>query len=134
MIADASFAMVTFPPLPCVKMTFCPVRLWTKYTFCASFGRTVIVCAEESGPVMRSRLYCPFDREPSAVDRLDDVPARVRARTPFRAASRMSLFTLTVSPQVPDCSPSAGFSIPVLRVYELGIGPPYAATVTQLGS
>jgi hypothetical protein len=39
---------------------------------------------------------------------------------------------LVVSPQVPDCSPVPGFSIPVLVVYVLAISHPQAAIFVQL--
>ena len=39
--------------------------------------------------------------------------------TPFKALSTISIFVFTVFPQLPDCSPLAGFSTPVLVVYVL---------------
>jgi hypothetical protein len=72
-------------------------------------------------------LYCPLDRIPSEVVRVDEVPDRDNDRTPFIARSRMSLFVFTSPPQVPSSSPLAGSTIPRLGVYVLGIENPHAA-------
>ena len=43
-----------------------------------------------------------------------DVPDKLIEPTPFMTRSIMSMLVFTVSPQVPDWSPAAGFSMPEL--------------------
>ena len=70
---------------------------------------------------VKINLFMPFETVPSVVVKEELVPDKLNVTTPLRAVSIISKFRLVVSPQVPDCSPVAGFSIPVLVVYELAI-------------
>ena len=58
----------------------------------------------------------PFDKLPSLVVSVLDVPDRVNSPTPFISQSIISKFVFVVVPHEPACSPSPIFSIPPFNV------------------
>ena len=77
--------------------------------------------SDPSVPTNTKVRYCPSERDPLFVVRVNVEPERVIVPTSFKARSIISKFVLTVVPQVPLCSPGPGFVIPVLSVYVVGI-------------
>ena len=78
----------------------------------------VIVLVPEGEPASSRTLCPPSDSAPSVVVSVVVVPVKDKDSTPLIARSIMSKFELVVVPQVPACSPDAGFSMPMLAVYE----------------
>ena len=75
----------------------------------------------EGLPPKTKTLFPPSDKAPSEVVNVCVVPERLIDPTPFNALSIISKLVFEVSPQVPDCSPVAGFSMPLFNVYVLAI-------------
>ena len=86
-----------------------------------SFGPIVTVLFAPKAPVKDNTLYPPSDKAPSVVVKSWVVPDKDIEPTPLIALSIISKLVLVVVPQVPDCSPDPGFSIPVFTVYVLAM-------------
>jgi hypothetical protein len=84
-------------------------------------GEIVTVLVPLGVPPKTRTLYCPSESAPSVVVSVCVVPESVIEPTPLVRRSMISKFVFVVSPHVPDCSPLAMSSMPVLIVYVLAI-------------